>query len=161
MSVPASIPEWARWLPWLPETERQQVLGYMRVLRGESEDCLARARKLMPRHGEIAAGAAGFGDWIRGESIAVLLGALNKGYSPLCAAADAKMFSRDAIKLHNQKRPKDVNWQRWDQGEWARLDRIQMELSRFSAICPGCNAIPSGDSCPNCGAPSCAYRPRS
>lgn len=155
----ADLPDWAQWLTWLPEPEKMQILAYMRALRGESEKRLTSARKMAPRFGEIALGGGEFDEWIAGESIAVLLGELNKGYSPLCAAATAKAFARDATKIHNQKRPRDVHWQRHDRGEWARLDRIQQEISRLSAICSRCDAIPAEKNCANCGAPSWAYRP--
>lgn len=90
------------------------VLVAMRVVRAESDGRLAAARRLIAPHGTIAVGGADFDEFVRGEALATLLGALSDGYYPSLAAVAAKMFARDAVRLHNAKRPRDVNWQRYD-----------------------------------------------
>lgn len=153
------LPEWAQWLRWIPEPEHGKVLTMMRALRAESERHLAAARELMPRHGEIALGAGDFDEWLIGEAYATFLGAINDGYYPLLAAANAKEFIRDAVKIHNRKRPRDTTWQRWDETASNRIDRLQREFSRLVGECPECNAVVQGKACANCGAPAWARRP--
>lgn len=133
VQAPADLPDWAQWLPQLKEPENAQVLAFMRKLRSKSDRYLERARKLMPQHCEVAIGAGEFDEWIIGESIAVLLGALSRGYIPLAAATIAKNFSREATDIHNKKRPNDANWQRWNEGQFAQLDRIYGELVRAAS----------------------------
>lgn len=84
----------------------------MREISAESDRHLAKARELQPRYPSVAVGAADFDEWVIGESLAVLLRTMSDGRSVGDSLIKAVSYSVYAIQLHNEKRPKDVNWQR-------------------------------------------------
>jgi len=79
-----------------------------------SDMYLRRGRQLTAPYGTIAVGGADFDEWLRGELLARFLSNLGKGLSPEEARAEADEWRLMAVKKHNQKRPRDINWKRWE-----------------------------------------------
>lgn len=115
-------PEKPNWLDALPDDQKEKVFTEMRALRERADSYHEKARKLAPKGGEIAAGAADFDEFIRGEAYSELLGKINKGMSPEDAGAAAKQYILEAVEKHNKKRPKDIAWGRATSMEDSTID---------------------------------------
>src|SRR5262249_28183551 len=96
----------------LDDETRERVFVVMRKIRSESDAALAKARELAPPYGTIAAGAAYFDEWLRGETLAYFLGQLGKCDTLISAHEVAQRFAAHAVTIHNAKRPRDVGWLR-------------------------------------------------
>jgi hypothetical protein len=140
------------WLKNLSEEKREEIFSWMRERGEEAAGFGQRARERMPRAGEIAAGAAFFDPWLKGEVIHEFLSALRRGSNPFEAKATVKVFARMAVNKHNAK-SKDVNWKRW---EGTADDDIERLFAGLMKLFPeGRDAKPACGECGVDGCPDC------
>jgi len=103
------------WLESLTEETRQRVFATMRDIDGRAQRYYQNSANMTRGSGmSIPIGAAGFDEFIRGDSLATYLRGLRKGLAPTEAIESAKVSAREVVKSHNTKRAKDVCWQRAD-----------------------------------------------
>ncbi len=110
------------WLDTLDEPTRETTFEAMRKLQGEVDKYHEDARKSEGPSGTIAVGSAAFDPFLRADSIATVLREVNRGKTPEEAGEIAKADARKAIEKHNAKRPKDINWARWEGSADATID---------------------------------------
>lgn len=103
------------WLNSLEQERRDRVYGAMRTIRERSDQYDANYRKLAPRAGELAVGAADWDEWHRSDILATFLNKLYEGMEPDDAKDRAEFEAYRNVRAHNKQRPKDVNWQRWEE----------------------------------------------
>ena len=108
----------------LTETDRENLFAFMRQLDKEIERLEASHRQLSPSYGQVAVGAAHFDPWLRADTTREYLNALRKGSDPDDALAQALLYGRFCVAKHNKKRPKDINWQRWEDSAESHLQAI-------------------------------------
>lgn len=70
----------------------------------------------------IPVGATHMDSFLRCEAAMDFLRCLRQGCAPAEAEEKAKTLSTLAVKIHNSRRPKDINWARWDQTEYANIE---------------------------------------
>jgi len=103
------------WLESLTEETRQRIFAAMREIDSRSQRYYQNSANMTRGTGmSIPVGAAGFDEFVRGDSLASYLRGLRKGLSPTEAIESAKIAARELVKSHNAKRAKDVCWQRAD-----------------------------------------------
>lgn len=103
------------WLDSLTEETRQRVFAAMREIDTRAQRYFKNSADMTRGSGmSIPVGAAGFDEFIRGDSLASYLRGLRKGLSPTEAIEAAKANAREVVKSHNAKRAKDICWQRAD-----------------------------------------------
>lgn len=96
----------------LPAEDREALFEYMRKLGQNAQRYEAEHRRLSPRHGERAVGAAAFDPFLTSSVTNEYLFALRKGETPDEAESTAADYGRVCVLKHNEKR-KDINWARW------------------------------------------------
>lgn len=102
----------SKWYETLSTKSRGFLFTWMQEADNKAKHCLSKARKLEPPSGHIAIGAAAFDEFIKGEVIEEYLRSLRSGKTPERALESTLLHSRFCIRLHNSRRPKDINWQR-------------------------------------------------
>lgn len=103
------------WLESLTEETRQRIFATMRDIDARAQRYYQNSANMTRGSGmSIPVGAAGFDEFIRGDSLAAYLRGLRKGLCPTEAFESAKANARDVVKSHNAKRAKDICWQRAD-----------------------------------------------
>jgi len=102
------------WLDSLDDLSRVVVFAEMRRLDNSMTSQYRKASQLAPTFGSVGVGAADFDPLIRAEAIRVFLSEIRRGGDPANAAILAKSEIRLFISKHNNKRPRDINWKRWD-----------------------------------------------
>jgi len=103
------------WLASLTEDTRQRVFTTMREIDTRSQRYYQNSANMTRGSGmSIPVGAAGFDEFIRGDSLAAYLRGLRKGLCPTEAIESAKVNAREVVKSHNARRAKDICWQRAD-----------------------------------------------
>ncbi len=125
---PAKPADQTGWLYKLAPEENDAVLASMRKLRSEADANLEESNKVAPKHGETAVGSAAFDPFLKSEATADFLRGLSRGQTPAEAAEYAKAEARKTIANHNAKRPKDVNWARWEGSADSHIDTITREV---------------------------------
>jgi hypothetical protein len=116
------------WYASITLERRKKLFGWMRATEAAAMRELRASRALEPAVGEIAVGAGAFDRFIQGEAPAEYLRALRRGKSPDEALAQAKAFARESVAKHNEKRARDVNWQRHAETADAKLEHLHRTL---------------------------------
>ena len=116
------------WHKSIDEITREKLFAWMREKDREYQAALERSYALQAPHGMLAVGSAAFDPFLMSEAIRLFLAALNKGADPAEAAEQAKSGAREAIRLHNANRPKDLNWQRWEGAADGRIESLHYSL---------------------------------
>ena len=110
-------------------TRAEAVSAVIRAMYGEAEAAMAEHRKLQAPYGTMAAGAGAFGPFLRYEGLRAFTDAFNSKRDPIAAGRIATKAVRYAIKVHNSRRPRDVNWKRapghGDQAVQVLVRRVQ------------------------------------
>lgn len=122
-------------VPWYEQhgdAVKENIFSAMRELLSRIDASGERERALRPPQGHISAGAAGFDEFIKSESQAQVLRAVRKGSTPVEAEAIAKQWAREAVEIHNNKRPKDVNWKRDSGTADTTIERAAQQLEESS-----------------------------
>jgi hypothetical protein len=109
----------------LTDADRETLFGFMRTIDAEAQRQEAEHRRLSPGHGQVAVGAAAFDPWIKAYATQEYLRALRNGEEPDDARDSAQVEARYAVDRHNEKRPKDINWQRWNGTADSVVDRLR------------------------------------
>lgn len=117
-----------KWFETLPEKFKTALFETMRQIDEEADCARAEFDRLRPQHGEIAVGAGHFDHWITAEGRLSFLRFLREGNDPDEAARLAKEHCSQCVTIHNSKRPKDVNWQRWEGTQDSRIDTLVMRV---------------------------------
>ena len=115
----------------LKEDDREALFAHMRHLDKEAQRLEAEHRRLAPRHGEIAVGAAHFAPWLKSSVTQEYLSCLRKGQTPAQAEQEAVEYGKTCVKTHNEKR-KDINWKRWEESGTAHAETLHRRTP-----CPG------------------------
>lgn len=117
----------------LPEPARERLFALMRELDEESGRFMAQGRE--PRDG-IPVGAAFFDDVLLGAARLELVQALRVAPSLEAAEKAASEALRLWVKKHNERRPKDIHWQRWtESGQdtlFGLVRRVRAELAPYA-----------------------------
>lgn len=108
----------------LPNDAKSQL---MRDWMNKATALADQSREMNSGRG-IAAGAGGFDIWIKSETIFHYLRNLRTGMGTTEAAEETKQWARGAIELHNKKRPKDINWARWEGHADSAIDSLEREF---------------------------------
>jgi len=97
------------WLESLTEETRQRVFAAMREIDTRAQRYYQNSTNMTRGTGmSIPVGAAGFDEFIRGDSLAAYLRGLRRGLAPTEAIESAKVAAREVVKSHNAKRAKDI-----------------------------------------------------
>jgi len=120
------------WLNSLTDLSRDNVFTEMRRFDNIMTLQYWKSSKLAPPFGSIGVGAADFDPLIRAESIRVFLSGIRGGQDPSNANVLTKSEVRLYILKHNNKRPKDINWQRWEGMEDANIENMTRSLISVS-----------------------------
>jgi len=96
----------------LSDCDLEALFAFMRQIDVEAQRLESEHRRLSPLHGQIPVGAAHFDPWVRYYAAITYVISLNRGNTPEAAAQIARSESRDAVRIHNSRRPKDHDWQR-------------------------------------------------
>ena len=121
------------WYASMGDATKERIFAVMREIRRRADEAAERERQLRPPQGQVAVGAAGFDEFVRSESQNRFLSALNKGLSPAEAEAQAKAWAREAVEIHNRKRPKDINWARWEGTADSTIESIRREVEEAAS----------------------------
>lgn len=109
---------------------RRALYTFMKFIDGEVDYCLEEHRRLSPRQGEVAVGAAHFDPWLRAAVTQVYLSGLRVGKTPNDARDGAIKHGWLCVKKHNEKRPKDINWQRWEDSGKAVAENLHRDTPK-------------------------------
>ena len=117
----------------LSDADREELFAFMRTVDQEAEKFLEEHKKLCPPPLHIAVGAAHFDPWLKAAVTWEYFSRLRNGLTPAESREDAIKYGRECVRIHNQKRPKDVNWQRWEDSAAWWVDNI---YKRTPKPCP-------------------------
>lgn len=128
----------------MPKFSEAQLQA-MRSIRGESDRLLEDARRMTPRHGEVAAGSEHVRSAAVGESLATFLRELGRGKTPEEALAAAKEEGRLWARKWNSKLAKtDMGYQMAlaDVPNEAKLDAVYLQYKRAEQAAPAEDLTP-------------------
>ena len=126
---PEPAPKLKGWMGQLSKEKQEKLFVWMRAQWDKAAAHERRAQSLSPRGGAIAVGAAHWDAWIQGEAIHEFLRRLREGDTPKQALKNAKEWAHGAVAAHNAKRPKDVNWKRWEGTADGGLETLHRSLN--------------------------------
>jgi hypothetical protein len=89
------------------------VLAAMRELLAEAEALHERARELMPRNGEVAAGGAHMDFFLPANAVDEFLRELRRGHDVGVCVLFAKHMARESVRKWNAHRGADYQTHRW------------------------------------------------
>lgn len=112
----------------LNERKREALFAWMRMTDTIAREYETKARSLEAPYGTVPVGAGAFDAWIRGSTAQEYLSVLRRGGTPDDAWKAAKQYAHLCVGKHNAKRPKDVNWQRWEGTAGAFIDDLHRSL---------------------------------
>lgn len=96
----------------LAESKREKLFAIMRTLGDEADRYFEKGRE---RYDMVPVGAALFDETLRGAVRLELVSALRTAPDLGVAAVRAGDAVRVWVCKHNERRPRDVNWQRWSE----------------------------------------------
>lgn len=115
----------------LPEDTRQRMFAVMREIDTEMMRYHALAQKLEPPYGTIAVGAAHFDEWMKAYARETYLRHLRR-VNPKQAEVNTRIELKQAVLIHNAKRPKDVSWQRWTETAFDTVSALRRRIERIT-----------------------------
>jgi hypothetical protein len=104
----------APWYKTIDDTKREKIFAIMRQADETTERLYGEGRRLMAPSGSVSVGAGAFDPFIKAEAASNYLSGLRKGMAPAQAEAYALAETQKAVEIHNSRRPKDINWKRWE-----------------------------------------------
>ena len=110
----------------LSETDRQRLFEYMRLLDSQADLLEAEHRRLCPKPGEVAVGAAFFDPWLKAEARRAYILHPRLGKTPDAAEKEAIEWCRLCVRRHNEK-SKDVNWARCEDSATALVEKLRKD----------------------------------
>lgn len=108
----------------LSDADREELFAFMRTIDQEAEKFMAEHRRLCPPPLGIAVGAAHFDPWLKVVVIWDYCSRLRNGLTPTHSREGAIAYGRECVRTHNQRRPRDINWQRWEDSTTWWVDNI-------------------------------------
>lgn len=102
----------AKFYETLSPQKREALFAWMRT---QGDRALSLGKEVIARSapaGTIPVGASFFDYFLKGEGLEQYLSGLRRGENPDGALERALQWSREAVEIHNSRRPKDVCWQR-------------------------------------------------
>jgi len=112
----------------LNKESREKLFSWMRKTHIIAQAYDKQARSLEAPQGYIAVGAGAFDQFIRAATSQEYLSVLRRGGTPDEAWKSSKKLACLCVEKHNAKRPKDVNWQRWEGTADAFIDDLHRSL---------------------------------
>lgn len=111
----------------LPPDRREALFEAMRRMDDESTRFFASGRETP---NTIPVGAALFDETLRGAARLELLMALRKAETLEQAFEQARESLRVWVRRHNEKRPRDRAWQRWEGSGQSELEFLISQIRR-------------------------------
>jgi len=103
----------SNWLESLTEDQRERVFGAMRSIGMRAGDMGEIMKRYASAGDMIPLGGGDFDEKLKYYVLTHFLRRLGEGHSPQSSLEDSWIQSRKHIADHNRRRPKEIEWRRW------------------------------------------------